>query len=61
MIGRKSAKLTFHHVARKKCTQLQRRTFPECNDYSVGTPTLHSELCIKIHFLTLRSVSVPTL
>jgi hypothetical protein len=27
----------------------------------VGTPTLHSELCLKRQFLTLRSVGVPTL
>ena len=42
---RKSAKPTF--------TQLQRRTIPKCNP-----PTLHSELCLKRHFLTLRSVGV---
>ncbi len=53
MKWRKSAKPTF--------TQLQRQTIPKCNDYSVGTPTLHSELCIKIHFLTLCSVGVTTL
>ncbi len=36
MIRRKSAKLSFHHVARKKCTQWQRRTIPKCNDYRRG-------------------------
>ncbi len=50
MIGRKSAKLTFHHVARKKSTQLQRRCIPKCNDHSVGAPTLHSQLFIKKYF-----------
>ena len=40
---RKSAKPTF--------TQLQRRTIPKCNGYSVGTPKLYSELCLKRQFL----------
>jgi hypothetical protein len=29
--------------------------------YSVGAPTLHSQLCLKIHLLILDSVGVPTL
>ncbi len=31
------------------------------NDYSVGAPTLRSQLCIKRHLLTLDSVGAPTL
>jgi hypothetical protein len=38
---------------------LQRGTIPKCNDCSVGTLTLHSELCIKILFLPCAASVFP--
>jgi hypothetical protein len=35
--------------------------YPKCYDYSIGAPTLRSQLCIKRYLLTLDSVGAPPL
>jgi hypothetical protein len=57
---RRSVKRTFHHVARKTCTQLQQRRVYAvectCTLYSIGASTLCYQLCFKRHLLPLDSI-----